>query len=202
MKTFHLENLNGEKIKNTSYEVEEQKLLSTHAKDGDRILQMGGNIGTSCIAASLSANLRRNICVEPSTRILPLLRKNTKDFNVEVVEGIVADKCDNLRLHGVGEDTSKNDWGASIGNDKTGQPVQCTSLGDLTPEDGFSMVFADCEGCFPDFIQNYQEDLKKQPIHTYIFEKDGNVDYSKVFSFMSNEGYTCTGDFHTVCKRR
>ena len=46
---FKLYNLKGKLIKNSKWEFKEQKLLNKYLKPSDNVLQLGGNIGTSCI---------------------------------------------------------------------------------------------------------------------------------------------------------
>lgn len=73
--SYTLKTANGT-ISNHKWEFSEQKALATVLKDGDRLLQLGGNAGASCITADKVAKLSANVCVEPSTNILPILRDN------------------------------------------------------------------------------------------------------------------------------
>lgn len=45
----------------------------------DSVLQLGANIGTSCILVDKVIN-GNNICVEPNLGLIPILKKN-KEFN-------------------------------------------------------------------------------------------------------------------------
>ena len=39
------------------------------------------------------------------------------------------------------------------GHSQEGQRVKCTPLSSVEPENGFNVLFADCEGCLPKFIE-------------------------------------------------
>jgi FkbM family methyltransferase len=201
---YRLRTVNGTYIQNQDYEFTEQQELVKRVKDGDRILQLGGNIGTSCITAGKAADLASNVCVEPSLAVLPTLRRNVNEHGslAQVVEGIVAECRTPISLQGVGQDAENNDWGAHIVNSQEGQPVTCHSLRSVSPHDGFTILFADCEGCFDTFIQTYATELHQHhPLHTIIYEKDGQSDYAHVNAFTEEHGFTCTGSFHQVCTR-
>jgi FkbM family methyltransferase len=198
---FELENINGQIIKNTSYEVSEQVNLQNVLRDGDAVLQLGGNIGTSCMFASKHKNLSKNVCVEPSSTILGTLKKNTQGLGIDVFHGIIADTCENMSLQGAGADTSNNDWGAYVSTDGSGQSISCAPLTAVSPDTGFDVLFADCEGCLPDFINTYKEEINtKHPnLRSVIYERDGGVDYSGVDNWLSENNFKCEGDFQIKC---
>ena len=199
---YTLRTLTGH-VSNQDYEVDEQRELVKRVKDGDRILQLGGNIGTSCITAGKAAKLDSNVCVEPSLAVVSVLRQNVADHGslAQVVEGIVAECPTPVSLQGVGQDMSHNDWGAHIVDSSEGQPVTCHSLQSVSPPDGFTILFADCEGCFDTFVQTYAAELGRHPLHTVIYEKDGQSDYAHVQKFVNEHGFTCSGAFHQVCTK-
>ena len=70
---YDLYDYNGNIIKNTEHEVSEQKILRDTIRTGDRVLQLGGNIGASCITASKINKLDKNDCVEPQSNLIPIL---------------------------------------------------------------------------------------------------------------------------------
>jgi hypothetical protein len=188
---------------NQDYEVGEQYELVKRVADGDRVLQLGGNIGTSCITAGKVAQLDVNVCVEPSSAVIDVLRQNVADHGslAQVVEGIVAECPTPVSLMGVGQDISNNDWGAHVVDSSEGQPVTCYSLQSVSPPGGFTVLFADCEGCFDKFVETYATELQTHPLHTIIYEKDGQSDYAHVQKFAEGNGMTCSGGFHTVCTK-
>ena len=198
---FTLEDINGNIIENTSYEVSEQINLQDVLRDGDSVLQLGGNIGTSCMFASKHKKLSKNVCVEPSSTILNTLQKNTQGLGIDIFHGIIADKCDNMTLQGAGTDTGHNDWGAYVSMDSLGQPISCTPLAAVSPNVGFDVLFADCEGCLPDFINVYGEEIhtKHPNLRSVIYERDGAVDYSGVDNWLSENNFKCEGDFQRKC---
>ena len=199
---YTLRSLTGT-ISNQDYEVNEQIELVKRVNDGDRILQLGGNIGTSCITAGKAANLDSNVCVEPSSTVMSVLRQNVADHGdlAQVVEGIVAECPTPVSLKGVGQDTSNNDWGAHVVHGSEGQSITCHSLQSVSPPGGFTILFADCEGCFDTFVQTYATELSEHPLHTIIYEKDGQSDYENVQKFTDEHGFACSGSFHQVCTK-
>ena len=201
--TFQLEDINGNTIENTSYEVSEQMNLQDVLRDGDAVLQLGGNIGTSCVFASKHKTLSKNVCVEPNSTVLNTLNKNTQGLGIDVFHGIIANNCDNMTLQGAGTDAGNNDWGAFVSTDGSGQPISCAPLTSVSPDIGFDVLFADCEGCLPDFIETYKEEINtKHPnLRSVIYERDGQVDYSGVDSWLRENNFTCEGDFQRKCEK-
>ena len=174
-----------EPVNNKQWEYNEQKTLLKYVKDGDRVLQLGGNIGASCITLSRSRHLERNTCVEPNDKIIPILKKNVAQHakHVEIIHGIITGSSHPQYLdYGDGP----NMWGGNtLKNNDKGQPVRQISLHRLeqhrTP---YNILFADCEGCLPAFLREY-------PNHKWdaiIYEPDQGVDYSIVEEIAKNNG--------------
>jgi FkbM family methyltransferase len=167
---FTLLNMNGCSILNTSTELEEQQMLYAHVKACDRVLQLGGNIGTSCITVYklLSENGRsHNVCVEPSNIVLPTLQKN-KDINnakFTILHGILTKSDKELRLAEHGENLN-----ASTITESEGSIVNKFVFSELNDHHKFNVIFADCEGCFPSFIDEFKDEF--QHVETIIYEKD------------------------------
>mgnify|MGYP001374106055 CR=1 FL=1 len=68
--------MKNEKIKNIDKEFSEQKLLSKYVKKDNNVLQLGGNIGSSCIYVDkILENDNINICVEPHPKIIEIFKK-------------------------------------------------------------------------------------------------------------------------------
>lgn len=201
---FEMKDMRGKKISNENHEYDEQKLIHKNIVEGDNVLQLGGNIGASCLLADKSVRLNTNYCVEPSDNVIPTLLNNTKNTNVKVIHGIISENCGNKYLS-----TEESDISAFITNNNTDnsnskkQNINCISLSDIEPKDGFNVIFADCEGCFEDFVKEYENKLTEYPLDTIIYERDNThqVDYRTVDSFMAKNNFTCKGDFWKVCTK-
>ena len=174
-------------IKNTDWELNEQKTLLKYVKDGDKILQLGGNIGASCITLDRERTLARNTCVEPNDDIVPILQKNvdTNANNVEVIHGIITNDVKNTYLH---KGDGPNMWGANIIEEKDGgQLVNMVSLDKLEEDKpAFNVLFADCEGCLPKFMKEYHSHEWDAIIYEPDFGDD--VDYSIIQDIASING--------------
>ena len=78
---FKLYNMKNELLENTNWEYGEQLLLEKYLNKNDNILQLGGNIGGSCIMADKLLDKNNiNICVEPNKEIINT-NKNKKYTN-------------------------------------------------------------------------------------------------------------------------
>jgi len=205
---YYLHDRNNKNILNTSFELTEQNILLKTLIHGDRVLQVGGNIGTSCITANKIANLEINHCVEPQQHLLPILKYNIKQNNVNttIIDGILTESTSDKKMS-----TNDGDVGTFVSSgpvDNPSEKIKTYSLYDIKPDNGYTYLFADCEGCFPEFIKEYGDELSNHPIHTIVYEEDqGNrekkeyVDYTPVNNFMKQNNYKCTGDFHKTCKK-
>ena len=202
---FELEDNGGMKIKNTAYEVFEQILLNKYIAPNDSVLQLGGNIGTSCILVDKLRDGGTNVCVEPNQGILRLLRKNKKKTNSRfvIVDGIVSRKQGMV----VVESDDLNKWGSTVekgSGSVKGTFVKTVDFDALDNKYQFDVLFADCEGCLETFFDEYPNALKR--IKKCIFEKDNpeSCDYTKVFRVLKDSGfirqyYEWSGDmFHQV----
>jgi FkbM family methyltransferase len=185
MADFYIRHLNGERTSNRDYEYDEQKMLGAVLRPGDRTLQLGGNVGTSCIYASaLHPDLGYNICVEPSDEVLPLLRRNIEENGmsgkVEVIHGAVLPECregQRLYLSTEADDVSNNNWSAFLvhggyAEERRGRPVRCVTVEEaLRGRPPPDVIFADCEGCFPAIMDGSPELL--EAARAVILEVDG-----------------------------
>ena len=198
---FQLENLKQEIIPNTSFEYTEQKMLTELLRDGDRVLQLGANIGTSCIAAEKSNELSYNICVEPSDNLQEVLHANlerNRVKNTEVVHGVLGRECakQGRRYLDASFDTGNNDWARSVSQIQTpgGQEVKCFELEDIAKGRGLpDVIAADCEGCLPELVASYPELIRHARV--LVFERDGAADYQNTFRQLNDEAFTCTRVF-------
>lgn len=202
LKHFKLLSLNGT-IDNHDYEVDEQLALIRVLRKGDRVLQLGGNIGTSCITASIAAKLDTNVCVEPCKELYDILEKNSRDYAVSAIHGVIGE-CTSVRLQNM--DTANNHWGAFTSKDGSGEETPCHSLNSIRPQRGFSVLFADCEGCLPEFLEEYQNVLGD--LRAIIYERDRaeSVNYEVVDDFLRRNRFSCqamdvSNPFHFICSK-
>ena len=189
MPKYMLYDINGNLISNRDWEISEQVALYTHLQENDRVLQLGGNIGGSCITAGKSVRLSRNTCVEPNPDVLPTLRRNTAGLGIEIVDGIITDSKDDMF---VVNDNGPNFWGATVTTSKTGKKVNKIPLRSLETSDAYNVLFADCEGCLPSFIREY-------PSHKWdlvIYEPDQGADYTYVAEHLRDQGMIKIQDRH------
>ena len=86
-------------IKNTDWEYQEQKALMKYLSSDDKILQLGGNIGGSCIMAS-KIGVKKNYCIEPNNKLINILEENKKINKVDfkIINGIISESKDPLYL--------------------------------------------------------------------------------------------------------
>ena len=178
---FQLYNIKNNLIKNTNWEYSEQQLLGKYVKKNDNVLQLGGNIGTSCIYVDKIIDKNNtNICVEPNPRIIDVLKKN-KTYNkskFDIVYGIISEK-QHLRLSNKAQTDDNNLWGAKVADDGD-IDITSYSLNKLSNIDKINVLFADCEGCLEKFIDEYEHFLKQ--LRLIIYEADQNqiCDYKKI----------------------
>ena len=96
LKEFEFYDINNKKHKNTNWslEVEEQLALQKYLQKNDYILQLGGNIGLSCIMADKILNNKKNICVEPHPKVIPILKKNKilNNSKFQIIKGAITKK--------------------------------------------------------------------------------------------------------------
>ena len=190
MPRYKLLDANGKAIDNTRYECIEQELLSRYLKDGDRVLQLGGNVGTSCITASKAKKLACNVCVEPNSKILPMLKHNVKNTGIRVVEGVISDTSDHYLNAGADSLAARTEVCRGARCRKTRRHVKSFPLSSVEPPGKFNVLFMDCEGCAPLFIQEYGAELAKT-LRLVILERDvaHAVDYKPVDAFLRHNDF-------------
>lgn len=195
MPSFKLKNLKNKMISNKQYEVNEQALLYKYLDKNDSVLQLGGNIGTSCILVDKIIN-GNNICVEPNTGLIPLL-KNNKELNNSkfvIIDGIISKKKNMMLV----ESNDENKYGSFISKTK-GKIVKNYDYNELNKKYNFTVLFADCEGCLEQFFEEYPNSLNT--LNKIIFERDrgDNCDYEKVINILIKNNFKYQeGDFHQV----
>ena len=153
---FKLHDLKDNLITNKDYEVYEQILLYKYLEKKDSVLQLGANIGTSCILVDkvIKGN---NICVEPNLGLIPILKKN-KEFNKAkfvIIDGIISKKKGMMLV----ESDDENKYGSFISKNE-GKLVKNYDFNELNKKYKFNVLFADCEGCLEGFFDEYPDSIK------------------------------------------
>jgi FkbM family methyltransferase len=187
---FKLYNINGQLINNENWEYSEQKLLIKYLKKTDNVLQLGGNIGASCIMVDKLLNRNNiNICVEPNNKIINTLNKN-KNYNKSkfiIVNGIISNK-DGLKLSDEGESDKLNYWGSKITKDK-GNIVKSYRLNNVENINKINVLFADCEGCLESFIDDYEYFLKQLRLVIYEADHKHICNYDKIEKILKKNNF-------------
>lgn len=188
LKKFKLYNLSNELIKNQSTELMEQLFLQQYVKPNDSVLQLGANIGTSCILVDkLIDNKKMNVCLEPIKEVYDVLVKNKK-YNecgfIPVLGLLSNEKSVKMNKHG-------NDLNGSFVSKDGELEVTTYTLSELESmiNSKFSVLFVDCEGCFIQVLRDFPEILKD--LRTIIIEKDRlhELDYSECDEQLIDSGF-------------
>lgn len=99
-----------------SVEPPEQIALFTTLWADDIVLELGGNIGTSCIAAARMGS--RVLCTEPNPELWTALAANREATGTtyEILRGVVQPRCDNksVPIFVVGQMWSSMDVGRDV----------------------------------------------------------------------------------------
>lgn len=187
---FKLYNINGNLIKNEEWEYYEQKLLIKYLKRNDNILQLGGNIGASCIMADKLLNRNSlNICVEPNNKVINTLEKNKKYHNskFKIIYGVISDR-EGLKLSNEGEKDEFNYWGSKITEGK-GQMVKSFRLNNIENINKINVLFADCEGCLESFMDEYEHFLKQLRLVIYEADQTHICNYKKIEKILKKNNF-------------
>lgn len=185
---FKLYNIKNELIENTNWEYPEQLLLEKYLNKNDNILQLGGNIGASCIIADKILN-NINICVEPNPEILDTLHKNKKYTNSKftIIEGIISEN-QNKKLSTTNESIDNNYWG-SITTNEGNIDINSHPLKSIPNIDKINVLFADCEGCLESFIDEYEDFLKQLRLVIYEADQPNTCDYKKIENILKQNNF-------------
>ena len=188
--TFKLYNMQNELLNNTDWEYREQLLLEKYLNKNDNILQLGGNIGGSCIMAGKILDKNNiNICVEPNKEIIDTLQKNKKytNSNYKIIDGAISDK-NNLKLSTTSGTINDNYVASSVSNEGN-IDIKSYPLKSIANIEKINVLFADCEGCLESFIDEYEYFLKQ--IRLVIFEADHPhfCDYDKIKNIIRKNNF-------------
>lgn len=206
---FELYSKNGDKIINTDFEYPEQILLYKYLESNDIVLQLGGNIGTSCILADkILSNKDKQVCVEPNKDMIEVLEKNKRfnNANFKVINGILSNKTcfykkseykNDLMKLGVSyhHENAEFDKFKSLEQDLN---VKCFDFYEIEKSlnDKINVLFFDCEGCACEFLEMYENSLEN--ITKIFIEQDqkNTCDYSKkVFPLLIKYNFTKSNNF-------
>ena len=201
--SFELEDVQGNMIQNKDYELTEQELLYKYVDENDSVLQLGGNIGTSCILVDKLRPAGTNVCVEPNQSLISLLERNKKNTNSRfvIVDGILSNESGKVLI----ESDDMNKYGSFISDEQIidenvpGKIVKNYDFNALNDKYQFTALLVDCEGCFESFLDEYPDALAT--INTIIIEMDNadRCDYQKVTKKLSEDGFVyMEGEFHRV----
>ena len=189
---FYIYDKNFNKVDNKNYEFMEQELLKKYLIKNDHVLQLGGNIGTSCITVDkIINNKKMNICVEPNANLINILEYNKKinNCNFKIINNIISERPNKLYIS-----NDKNGISSSTYFRKNThynyQYVSNLSLYNLNNYYKFSVLFADCEGCINDFLTEYGDYFLKY-LRLIIIEKDYSkeVNYNKIKQKILNNNF-------------
>lgn len=153
-------------IPNVYWETEEQIYLSKYLDKDDVVLQLGANVGTSCILVDKIVNKKNEqIAVEPNKDIIDILlyNKQKTQSQFQIIDAVITDK-DNMYL----DKTNSDDIGFYTTDKLTDHKVKNYKLSSLNK---FNVLFADCEGCLQTFFEEYNEYILKE-VNKIIYEKD------------------------------
>lgn len=188
---FTLYNMKNQLIKNENWEYNEQKILGEYVKENDNILQLGGNIGGSCIYVDKIIKKNNiNLCVEPNSKVIKTLIKN-KEFNnsnFQIIQGVISDKT-NLKLSNDNNSIDKNFWGSKI--IKNGEiSVKSYPLKSIKNYDKINVLFADCEGCLEQFLDEYDFFIKQLRLIIYEEDQKDICNYDKIENKLKKQNFT------------
>jgi FkbM family methyltransferase len=167
---FPLKKYNGTWTLNVFNEILEQKALYKYVRPNDVVLQLGGNIGTSCMLVDkLVHNKEQQMCVEPNHNIISTLQYNAKNTGSKfsIIPSIITNSSAKQSLRVIG----KNHLGAMVVDNESDANVPITKVPlDELPFTRYNVLFADCEGCLCPFLAEYPDVLAK--LRLVIFERD------------------------------
>lgn len=152
-------------IPNVYWEVEEQYYLSKYLDKDDIVLQLGANVGTSCILVDKIVNKKdKQIAVEPNNDIIDILlyNKQKTGSQFQIIDAVITDK-DYIYL----DKTHSDDFGFFTTDKVTEHKLKNYKLSSINK---FNVLFADCEGCLQSFIEEYEYILEE--VNKIIYETD------------------------------
>lgn len=194
--SFSLFDFNNKIIKNNQWEYPEQSLLKKYVKPTDNVLQLGGNIGASCVLLDKILKKNINICVEPNKLLINTLKKNKKlnNGNFTIINGVITEKKDLKFFLG---NSKFNYWDGHV-SDNGNTKVKTYPLKSIKNIEKVNVLFADCEGCLESFFDEYSNILDQ--LRLVIYEKDNETicDYDKIYKLLKKYGFYETVYFNNM----
>jgi len=160
-------------------------LVMDHVPVGATVLEMGARFGVvTCAIARKVGPTGHVVAVEPDKRVWPALEHNLKHFcpQVKLIKGAVA----NTPLH-FSANTENGLLSHTVSNktkDADAVAINTVKFAELEHEYGlnFDTVWADCQGCFHQFLSEQHNTLVAGKISRVVLEEDssesvGDEDY-------------------------
>ena len=170
---------------NIFHEFEEQEMLTKYILPTDRVLVLGANVGTASILLDKLVD-RQDLqySVEPNLLIVPYLKyeRDRHKCQFNIIDYVITESKDELFMAaGLDHVASR-----TVTNPSSGNKVRTGHL----PTTDFNVLFADCEGCFPSFLKEYENELAH--VRLVIFERDyeTKVDSTFVDKILTRNGFT------------
>ena len=180
---------NDEVINPFFFEAYEQYLMYKWIKPDDVVLELGARYGIiSCTINSMLKNKTNQVAVEPDKDVHKALEKNKKIFGAKfkICKYPISDTPLKIIPIGLGTYTinAKNNNNKKLKTNITFKEFM------KKYKYKFTVLIADCEGCFCDFIKNCPDELFDN-LKLIIFEKDGvqYCDYKTVINKFKLNGF-------------
>lgn len=204
-------------VSNYNWEYIEQLMAAEHLLSDDRVLMLGGNIGSACIAADKLVSAGAVACVEPNPALHASLEFN-RELNhagFRVVKGVVGETPSEMATcNGVGVGTcgsttpgrrrlasvpnlplatlEREMFGGGHGHSHHAHAINGSSSTAAAGGPGFNFLLADCEGCLCYFFRDYPTIAHQ--LRGIILESDGSADpdcYTRdIFPKLAEAGLT------------
>ena len=211
--SFTLRKVDGTSVPSTHWERPDQLLIFDHVKAEDRVLMLGGNIGSACIALDRVVSHGKHVaCVEPNEKLIATLRENREQTNssFHVVNALLTRNPGPIYMrvcNGVGDGTcsvatssglrsnafalAERAMGALglIRGSWVGVPTKdlWALESEMFHKQKFTFAVVDCEGCFCSFAEEYPTFLEQ--LRGLIVEVDGiRCDYDALLKKMHSKG--------------
>lgn len=173
-----------------NFEKEEQTLVRKYVPKNATVLELGARYGTvSCVISEVLDDPTRHVAVEPDASVIEALKINRESNRGQfhIYEGVVS------RFNYVLKRFDPDEYGTYT--EKSDQPsLNTLSLDKLQCKYNlkFDCIVADCEGFFPQFIEEFPWILDQ--VRVIIYEKDGvpwpKESYEKLDELLKSRNFT------------
>eukprot|EP00449_Zooxanthella_nutricula_P039720 CAMPEP_0198601214 /NCGR_PEP_ID=MMETSP1462-20131121/149246_1 /TAXON_ID=1333877 /ORGANISM="Brandtodinium nutriculum, Strain RCC3387" /LENGTH=299 /DNA_ID=CAMNT_0044332941 /DNA_START=34 /DNA_END=933 /DNA_ORIENTATION=+ len=171
---FLLTDVSGDTLSSFEHEVPEKAMLFAHVHPYDRVIEVGTNIGSTCIfVGQLLSRPEQSLCVEPNPSNYARLKDNihlafpNPGTQIGTLSAIISRrKSGNISMvyRGIATRVAHSGEKGDIE-----VPIVNISLA------RFNVFILDCEGCFCEFLEDFPEALNARLL---LIEEDGRCDYS------------------------